>query len=65
MAIDAVAALACSLGHRTRLLQGRNGMAIPHYIRDLMRHSVWWPGNRRLAQAPGCLRAAIFGKGDD
>lgn len=53
MAIDVVAVLAHSAGHLKRLLQGRRRRARPHYIRDLLRHSVLWPHNRQFPQARG------------
>jgi N-acetylglucosaminyl-diphospho-decaprenol L-rhamnosyltransferase len=48
-AIDLVALLANSIGHLKRLVQGRRRAGVPHYIRDLIRHSVLWPRNRAVA----------------
>ena len=48
MVTDIVAVLAHALGGLKRLLLGRRGHAIPHYLRDLVRHSVLWPRNRDL-----------------
>jgi N-acetylglucosaminyl-diphospho-decaprenol L-rhamnosyltransferase len=45
-AIDLVALLANSIGHLKRVLQGRRRAGVPHYIRDLIRHSILWPRNR-------------------
>ena len=46
MLIDVVAVLARSLGLAKRLVLGRRGT--PHFIRDLLRHSVLWRRNRRI-----------------
>jgi N-acetylglucosaminyl-diphospho-decaprenol L-rhamnosyltransferase len=46
--IDVVAVLANSLGFLKRLVLGRRGTAVSHYTRDLLRHSVLWPGNRHF-----------------
>jgi N-acetylglucosaminyl-diphospho-decaprenol L-rhamnosyltransferase len=45
-AIDLVAVVAHSLGHLKRVLQGKRRTGVPHFIRDLIRHSVLWPRNR-------------------
>ncbi len=37
--IDVAALLAHSLGHLKRILQGRRRAGVPHFIRDLVRHS--------------------------
>lgn len=58
MIIDVVALLASWLGLVKRLLQGRRGMGVPHYIRDLLRYSVLWPANRHLP----ALRTLVPGK---
>src|SRR3984957_14589967 len=50
-AIDLVALVANSLGHLKRLAQGRRRAGVPHYIRDLLRHSVLWPRNRLISKA--------------
>jgi GT2 family glycosyltransferase len=47
MAIDAVAVIAHSLGIVKRALLRRRG-SIPHYVRDLVRHSVLWKRNRNI-----------------
>src|ERR1700689_4566517 len=47
MAIDAVAGIAHSLGIVKRALLRRRG-SIPHYVRDLVRHSVLWKRNRNI-----------------
>jgi N-acetylglucosaminyl-diphospho-decaprenol L-rhamnosyltransferase len=46
VAIDLVAILAYSLGWLKRRAQGRSGR--PHFVRDLVRHSLLWPRNRAL-----------------
>ncbi|HEV2703004.1 MAG TPA: glycosyltransferase family 2 protein [Steroidobacteraceae bacterium] len=53
--IDLAALLAHCIGYLKRILQGRRRAAVPFFIRDLVRHSVLWPGNRAvtlLANAP-------------
>jgi N-acetylglucosaminyl-diphospho-decaprenol L-rhamnosyltransferase len=47
-AIDLVALLANSIGHLKRIVQGRRRAGVPHFIRDLFRHSVLWPRNRSI-----------------
>jgi len=47
-AIDLVALLANSIGYLKRILQGKRRAGVPHYIRDLIRHSVLWPRNRAM-----------------
>lgn len=51
MVIDVIAALAQLFGSFKRLLLRRQDTAIPHYLRDLMRHSVLRPRNRILPPA--------------
>jgi hypothetical protein len=46
MAIDIVAIVAHSLGLLKRLALGRKQTAVPHFIRDLIQHSVLWRRNR-------------------
>jgi N-acetylglucosaminyl-diphospho-decaprenol L-rhamnosyltransferase len=48
MGIDTVALFACSIGLVKRALLGRRHTATPHFIRDLIRHSIIWPRNRTL-----------------
>ena len=48
VAIDVVAVIANALGSIKRFALGRGHRAIPHYIRDLIRHSVLWPRNRGI-----------------
>jgi N-acetylglucosaminyl-diphospho-decaprenol L-rhamnosyltransferase len=50
-AIDLVAVLASGLGLMKRLLLRRP--SVPYFIRDLIRHSVLWPRNRRFPAHPG------------
>jgi N-acetylglucosaminyl-diphospho-decaprenol L-rhamnosyltransferase len=47
-AIDLVALMANSIGHLKRILQGKRRAGVPHFIRDLIRHSVLWPRNRSI-----------------
>src|SRR5450631_66828 len=51
MMIDVVALSAHSLGWLKRILLLRTRTAIPHFFRDLARHSVLWPRNRRFPTA--------------
>jgi hypothetical protein len=46
--IDIVALLACSIGVVKRAVLGRTHTATPHFVRDLIRHSVIWPQNRKF-----------------
>ena len=46
ISIDIIAVLANSIGLAKRVLLGRKNSTTPHFIRDLMRHSVIWPRNR-------------------
>jgi N-acetylglucosaminyl-diphospho-decaprenol L-rhamnosyltransferase len=48
-AIDLVALVANSIGHLKRIFQGRRRAGVPHFIRDLIRHSILWPWNRGVA----------------
>lgn len=57
VAIDIVALLACSIGLVKRAALGRMHTAVPHYIRDLIEHSVLWPRNRKVP-AVRCQSAA-------
>jgi GT2 family glycosyltransferase len=52
VAIDLVALVANSVGHCKRILQGRRGAGVPHFIRDLLRHSVLWARNRPIDIRP-------------
>jgi N-acetylglucosaminyl-diphospho-decaprenol L-rhamnosyltransferase len=46
--IDIIALFAQSLGWLKRVLLLRTRTAIPHFLRDLARHSIMWPRNRHL-----------------
>jgi N-acetylglucosaminyl-diphospho-decaprenol L-rhamnosyltransferase len=46
--IDIVALFASLLGNVKRAVLGRRHTTTPHYVRDLMRHSVIWPRNRKF-----------------
>jgi N-acetylglucosaminyl-diphospho-decaprenol L-rhamnosyltransferase len=48
ISIDVVAVIACWIGLVKRALIGRRHSATPHYIRDLFRHSIIWPRNRKF-----------------
>ena len=56
MVIDLFAILASGVGNIKRFLMGRHTTGVPHFLRDLMRHSVIWPGNRRIPQFRSCLQ---------
>jgi GT2 family glycosyltransferase len=51
IAIDIVAIVAHSLGALKRVAMRRTHTAVPHFIRDLLRHSVIWPANRDIPAA--------------
>jgi GT2 family glycosyltransferase len=53
MAIDLVAIVASAVGLVKRLALRRNERVVPHYIRDLIRHSVLLPGNRDFPATRG------------
>jgi GT2 family glycosyltransferase len=46
MVTDLVALLAHSIGSVKRVAIGRSASAVPHYLEDLLRHSIIWPKNR-------------------
>jgi N-acetylglucosaminyl-diphospho-decaprenol L-rhamnosyltransferase len=46
--IDLIALFANCVGLLKRIAQGKLNSGVPHFIRDLMRHSVLLPGNRSL-----------------
>ncbi len=50
--IDLVAVLANSIGYLKRALLGRRRAGVPHFIRDLIRHSVLWPWNHPVTRIP-------------
>jgi hypothetical protein len=52
IAIDIAALIANSIGLIKRIARPRN-RAVPHYIRDLLRHSVLWPKNRNVPPVRG------------
>jgi N-acetylglucosaminyl-diphospho-decaprenol L-rhamnosyltransferase len=49
MAVDALALPALALGALKLAMQQRGNRKVPYFIRDLARHSVLWPRNRRLS----------------
>lgn len=51
--IDAVAVFANSLGLLKRMVLGRTNTAVPHFIRDLIEHSIIWPRNRVIPPVRG------------
>jgi GT2 family glycosyltransferase len=48
MAVDVVALLAHGLGSLKRIVQRRSDRGVPHFLRDLAKHSALWPRNRKL-----------------
>ena len=52
IAVDMLAAMAHLLGECKRMVLGRPASRPPCYIRDLLRHSPIWPGNRVCAPGP-------------
>jgi N-acetylglucosaminyl-diphospho-decaprenol L-rhamnosyltransferase len=48
MMIDVVAVLAHSLGLAKKIVQGRREAIVPHFISDLLRHSILWKRNRNI-----------------
>jgi N-acetylglucosaminyl-diphospho-decaprenol L-rhamnosyltransferase len=48
ISIDIVAVIAGSIGLAKRAVLGRSHKSTPHFIRDLVRHSVIWPRNRKF-----------------
>jgi len=55
--IDVVALIANALGSIKQTLQGRRSRAVPHYLKDLWRHSVIHRKNRALTASP--VRSAL------
>jgi GT2 family glycosyltransferase len=53
---DVVALLAHGLGSLKRMIQGRRDQGIPHFLADLVRHSVLWPRNRVAASSVRATR---------
>ena len=49
--IDVVAVMAHTLGWVKRLVARRP--PVPYFLRDLLRHSILWPGNRQFPPASG------------
>ncbi len=49
MIADGVALLAHALGSLKRMGQGRRNQGVPHFLADLLRHSVLWRRNRLVA----------------
>ena len=67
MCIDVISLLAHSLGVVKQTLLGRRGTLVPRFVRDLLRHSILWPQNRKLPPASkraGCIaRSPTAGSG--
>ena len=51
MIADAVALLAHALGSLKRMAQGRRNQGVPHFLADLLQHSVLWRRNRLVASS--------------
>jgi N-acetylglucosaminyl-diphospho-decaprenol L-rhamnosyltransferase len=58
MAIDVAAVIAQCLGWLKRLMRGRENTGTPHFIRDLLAHTILRPGNQDF---PPPLCSARFG----
>jgi len=56
--VDLVAVLAYALGFCKRIALGRAGTGVPHFLRDLIRHSVLWGRNRKIPP-PRCTLPAL------
>jgi N-acetylglucosaminyl-diphospho-decaprenol L-rhamnosyltransferase len=56
--VDMVALSAHALGWLKRILLFRTRSAIPHFLRDLVRHSVLWPRNRQISPFRGLSSAS-------
>jgi N-acetylglucosaminyl-diphospho-decaprenol L-rhamnosyltransferase len=56
MVIDLVAFVAYSLGVAKSALLARREQSVPHFVRDLLRHSILWSANRQLPPAR-CFKA--------
>lgn len=48
-AVDVIAMLAHGLGHLKRIVLRRTDRGVPQFLTDLIRHSVLWRKNRKLA----------------
>ena len=48
MAIDLITVFAHCFGLVKLLIQRRRNVAVPYFIRDIVRHSVWWGRNRNF-----------------
>jgi N-acetylglucosaminyl-diphospho-decaprenol L-rhamnosyltransferase len=51
--IDLAALCAHALGSLKRSALGRRATAVPHFIRDLLHHSILWPANRGFPPVRG------------
>jgi N-acetylglucosaminyl-diphospho-decaprenol L-rhamnosyltransferase len=56
MAADMVALLAHAVGSLKRMVQRRRNRSVPHFLADLLRHSVLWPRNRPAASSMRATR---------
>lgn len=54
-AVDLVTLLASWVGGVKRLLQRRGSTEPPHFLRDMMAHSLVWPRNRRAEPPSGAV----------
>ena len=57
--IDIVAAIANCLGLIKLLVQGRSHTAIPHYVRDMLSHSVIWKRNRNIPPTQSKITGSV------
>jgi hypothetical protein len=58
MAADLLVLLAYPVGYLKQMLLGRRRAMVPHYLRDVWRHSILRARNRSLAPIRTCLSAA-------
>lgn len=64
MLIDLVAIPAYALGVVKRTLLGRRAQGVPHFVRDLMRHSILRPANRSVPLAR-CFKPSALSAGGE
>jgi N-acetylglucosaminyl-diphospho-decaprenol L-rhamnosyltransferase len=57
--IDMIAAVANCLGLLKLFVQRRHHTAIPHYIRDMLRHSVIWKRNRNIPPTQSAITGSV------
>jgi N-acetylglucosaminyl-diphospho-decaprenol L-rhamnosyltransferase len=58
--IDLAAVTAHLVGTAKRAIQGRGDCSIPHFVRDLLHHSVLWPRNRNIAPLRSRISSSAY-----